>query len=203
MSKQMNKEATKSIRNDSDLVKAFQSGDMISFDELVLRYKDRVFSLCYRFTGDFNEAEDCAQDVFLKVYRSLMRFRLESSFYTWLYRITVNTCKSRLKSIKDRGIKKIGNINNPENLCEDYQALEKGDEGKSPITELEKRERVRLVQSAIDSLPAWQKNVIILRDIEGLSYEEITRITGYRLGTLKSKLSRARHSLKLRLGRII
>jgi RNA polymerase sigma-70 factor (ECF subfamily) len=176
---------------------------MIAFDELVLRYKDRVFSLCYRLTGDFNEAEDCAQDAFFKAYRSLMRFRLESSFYTWLYRITINTCKSRLKSIKDRGIKKIGNIDNPENLGEDYQALEKGNEGKSPITELEEKERIKLVQGAIDSLPAWQKNIIILRDIEGLSYEEITRITGYRLGTLKSKLSRARHSLKQRLGRII
>lgn len=203
MSKQINKEAANSIRNDSDLVRAFQSGEMIAFDELVLRHKDRVFSLCYRFTGEFNEAEDCAQDVFIKVYRSLMRFRLESSFYTWLYRITVNTCKSRLKSIKDRGIKKIGKMDYPENLGEDYQALEKGDEGKNPLTELEKMERIRLVQNAIDSLPGWQKDVIILRDIEGLSYEEITRITGYRLGTLKSKLSRARHSLKERLGRII
>ena len=199
----MNKEATNSIRNDSDLVKSFQSGNMIAFDELVLRYKDRVFSLCYRFTGDFNEAEDCAQDAFFKAYRSLMGFRLESSFYTWLYRITVNTCKSRLKSIKDRGFKKTLNIDNPENLGEDYQALEKGNEGKSPITELEEKERIKLVQGAIDSLPAWQKNIIILRDIEGLSYEEITHITGYRLGTLKSKLSRARHSLKQRLGRII
>jgi len=203
MSKQMNKEIENPIRDDSELVKAFQSGKMIAFDELILRHKDRIFSLCYRFTGNFHEAEDCAQDVFLKVYRSLMRFRLESSFYTWLYRITVNTCKSRLKSIKDRDIKKIGYMDNPEKCGEDYQALEKGDEGESPVTELEKMERIRLVQNAIDSLPAWQKDVIILRDIEGLSYEEITRITGYRLGTLKSKLSRARHSLKERLGRII
>jgi RNA polymerase sigma-70 factor (ECF subfamily) len=190
----MNKEATNRIQGDSDLVKAFQSGDMISFDELVLRYKDRVFSLCYRFTGNFHDAEDCAQDVFLKVYRSLMKFRFESSFYTWLYRITLNTCKSRLKSIRIMDMKKISYMDNQE---------EKGDEDKSPITELEKIERIRLVQNAINSLPAWQKDMIILRDIEGLSYEEITRITGYRLGTLKSKLSRARHSLKEKLGRII
>lgn len=198
----MNKEATNWIKDDSDLVKAFQSGDMISFDELVLRYKDRVFSLCYRFTGNFHDAEDCAQDVFLKVYRSLMKFRFESSFYTWLYRITLNTCKSRLKSIRIMDMKKISYMDNQEDRGEDYQALEKGDEDKSPITELEKIERIRLVQNAINSLPAWQKDMIILRDIEGLSYEEITRITGYRLGTLKSKLSRARHSLKEKLGRI-
>jgi RNA polymerase sigma-70 factor (ECF subfamily) len=199
----MNKEATNRIQGDSDLVKAFQSGDMIAFDELVLRYKDRVFSLCYRFTGNLHEAEDCAQDVFLKVYRSLMKFRFESSFYTWLYRITLNTCKSRLKSIKVMNMKKISYTDNQEDRGEDYKALEKGDEGKSPITELEKMEKIRLVQNAINSLPAWQKDMIILRDIEGLSYEEITRITGYRLGTLKSRLSRARHSLKDKLERII
>jgi len=199
----MDKEATKSIRDDGDLVKAFQSGDMIAFDEIVLRYKDRIFSLCYRFTGNFHEAEDCTQDVFLKVYRSLMKFRLESSFYTWLYRITLNTCRSRLKSMKVMNKKKIGYMDNIDNRDEDYQVLENAYEGKNPITELEKIERIRLVQNAIDSLPAWQKEVIILRDIEGLSYEEINRITGYRLGTLKSRLSRARHSLKERLGRII
>jgi RNA polymerase sigma-70 factor (ECF subfamily) len=199
----MNKETKDIIRDDGDLVKAFQSGDMIAFDELVLRYKDRVFSLCYRFTGNFHEAEDCAQDVFLKVYRSLMKFRFESSFYTWLYRITFNTCKSRLKSIKVMGMKKIGYMDNPEGHGEDYQAPENAYEGKNPLTELEKMERMRLVQNAINSLPAWQKDMIVLRDIEGLSYEEITRITGYRLGTLKSKLSRARHLLKEKLGRII
>jgi RNA polymerase sigma-70 factor (ECF subfamily) len=203
MSKQINKETTNTIRDDGDLVKAFKSGDMIAFDELVLRHKDRVFSLCYRFMGNFHEAEDCAQDVFLKVYRSLMRFRLESSFSTWLYRITVNTCKSRLRSIKGMDIKKTGYMDNPDNCGEDYQPLKKGDEAENPLTELEKMERIRLVQKAIDSLPAWKKDIIILRDIEGLSYEEITHITGYRLGTLKSKLSRARHSLKERLGRII
>jgi len=141
--------------------------------------------------------------VFLKVYRSLMKFRFESSFYTWLYRITLNTCKSKLKSIRIMDMKKISYMDNQEDRGEDYQALEKGDEDKSPITELEKIERIRLVQNAINSLPAWQKDMIILRDIEGLSYEEITRITGYRLGTLKSKLSRARHSLKEKLERII
>jgi RNA polymerase sigma-70 factor (ECF subfamily) len=100
-------------------------------------------------------------------------------------------------------MKRINYMDNQENRGEDYQSLENAYEGRSPITELEKMERIRLVQNAINSLPAWQKDLIILRDIEGLSYEEIARITGYRLGTLKSKLSRARHSLKEKLGRII
>jgi len=198
----MNEETANKTGDDHELVKSFQSGNRIAFDELVLRHKDRVFNLCYRFMGDHQEAEDCAQDVFLKVYRSLKRFRFESSFYTWLYRITVNTCKNRLKSSGYRGIKKSSLLANPEN-DKDYQPMERGDEGKNPIAELEKMERIRLVQNAIDSLPVGQKDVVILRDIEGLSYEEIINITGYRLGTLKSKLSRARHELRERLGRII
>jgi RNA polymerase sigma-70 factor (ECF subfamily) len=198
----MNKEPENKIWDDLTLVRAFQSGNRIAFDELVLRHKDRVFNLCYRFMGDHQEAEDCAQDVFLKVYRSLKRFRFESSFYTWLYRITVNTCKNRLKSSGYRGIKNNTLMANPEN-DKDYRPMERGDEGKNPIVELEKMERIRLVQNAVDSLPVGQKDVVILRDIEGLSYEEIINITGYRLGTLKSKLSRARHELRERLERTI
>jgi RNA polymerase sigma-70 factor (ECF subfamily) len=199
----MNKEPENKIRDDQALVETFQSGNRIAFDELVSRHKDRVFNLCYRFMGDTQEAEDCAQDVFLKVYRSLKRFRFESSFYTWLYRITVNTCKNRLRTMRFRGMKNSGVLYNTENSSKDYQPMERGDEGKSPIAELEKKERIRLIQNAIDSLPVGQKDVVILRDIEGLSYEEIINITGYRLGTLKSKLSRARHELRQRLRRII
>jgi RNA polymerase sigma-70 factor (ECF subfamily) len=199
----MNQETADKTKDDQALVGSFQSGNRIAFDELVLRYKDRVFNLCYRFMGDYQEAEDSAQDVFLKVYRSLKRFRFESSFYTWLYRISVNTCKNRLKTSGYKVIKKSTFLANPENINKDCQPMERGIEVKSPIAELEKKERIRLVQNAIDSLPAGQKDVIILRDIEGLSYEEIINITGYRLGTLKSKLSRARHALRERLGRII
>jgi len=199
----MNKEPENKIRDDQALVEAFLSGNRIAFDELVSRHKDRVFNLCYRFMGDNQEAEDCAQDVFLKVYRSLKRFRFESSFYTWLYRIMVNTCKNRLRTMRFRVMKKSGVPDNTENSSKDCQPLEREDEGKSPIAELEKKERIRLVQNAIDSLPVGQKDVVILRDIEGLSYEEIINITGYRLGTLKSKLSRARHELRQRLRRII
>jgi RNA polymerase sigma-70 factor (ECF subfamily) len=199
----MNKGPENKIRDDQALVEAFLSGNRIAFDELLSRHKDRVFNLCYRFMGDNQEAEDCAQDVFLKVYRSLKRFRFESSFYTWIYRITVNTCKNRLRTMRFRGMKKSGVPYNTENSSKDCQPLERGDEGKSPIAELEKKERIRLIQNAIDSLPVGQKDVVILRDIEGLSYEEIINITGYRLGTLKSKLSRARHELRQRLRRII
>jgi RNA polymerase sigma-70 factor (ECF subfamily) len=199
----MNKEKGNKISEDEVLIRAFQSGDPIAFDRLVLRYKDRVFSLCFRFLGDYQEAENCAQDVFLKIYRSLKNFRFESSFYTWLYRTAVNTCKNRLKSAEYRNLKRHISIKNPEEGDKNSRYAEPSDERKDPLAEIERKERVSLIQEAIDSLPAEHKGVIVLRDIEGLSYREIINITGYRLGTLKSKLARARAGLRQKLGRMI
>jgi RNA polymerase sigma-70 factor (ECF subfamily) len=199
----MNKEKGNKISEDEVLIRAFQSGDPIAFDKLVLRYKDRVFSLCFRFLGDYQEAENCAQDVFLKIYRSLKNFRFESSFYTWLYRTAVNTCKNRLKSAEYRNLKRHISIKNPEEGDKNSRYAEPSDERKDPLAEIERKERVSLIQEAIDSLPAEHKGVIVLRDIEGLSYREIINITGYGLGTLKSKLARARAGLRQKLGRMI
>jgi RNA polymerase sigma-70 factor (ECF subfamily) len=199
----MNREKGNKISEDEALARALQSGDSIAFDKLVLRYKDRIFSLCFRFLGDYQEAENCAQDVFLKIYRSIKNFRFESSFYTWLYRIAVNTCKNRLKSAEYKSLKQHVSIGNAEEDDKNGLYTEPSDERKNPLAQIEKKERVSLIQEAIDSLPAEHKNVIILRDIEGLSYQEIISITGYRLGTLKSKLARARASLRQKLGRMI
>ena len=107
----MNREITQEPtlpQEDAALVKAFQAGNKASFDELVLRHKDRLFNLCFRFLGDYQEANDSAQEVFVKIYRSLKGFRLESAFSTWLYRIAVNTCKNKLKSSEYRHKKKDG-----------------------------------------------------------------------------------------------
>jgi RNA polymerase sigma-70 factor (ECF subfamily) len=199
----MNREKGNKISEDEALARALQSGDSIAFDKLVLRYKDRIFSLCFRFLGDYQEAENCAQDVFLKIYRSIKNFRFESSFYTWLYRIAVNTCKNRLKSAEYKSLKQHVSIGNAEEDDKNGLYTEPSDERKNPLAQIEKKERVSLIQEAIDSLPAEHKDVIILRDIEGLSYQEIISITGYRLGTLKSKLARARASLRQKLGRMI
>jgi RNA polymerase sigma-70 factor (ECF subfamily) len=199
----MNEEKGNKISEDEVLVRAFQSGDSIAFDRLVLRYKDRIFSLCFRFLGDYQEAENSAQDVFLKTYRSIKNFRFESSFYTWLYRIAVNTCKNRLKSAEYRNFKERISIKDAETDDKNSRYTALSDEKKNPLAEIEKKERISLIQEAIDSLPTEHKDVIILRDIEGLSYQEIISITGYRLGTLKSKLARARASLRQKLGRMI
>lgn len=190
-------------RKSIQLAKAFLEDDKNAFDQLILLRKNMVFNLCYRFLGNFEDADDCAQDVFLKVYRSLKRFRFESNFTTWLYRITVNTCKNKLKSLDYRlRFKKI-RLNDSRPTGEASQSTEVGDETYAPDASHRRREISRLIQEAVNKLPKPQRMVVILRDMEGRSYEEIVEITGFKLGTVKSKLSRARQELKEMLrGRI-
>ena len=189
--------------DDAALIRAFQAGDENGFNELVLRHKDRLFTLCLRFLGDPQEANDSAQEIFLKVYRSLNRFRFESSFSTWLYRIAVNTCKNRLKSLDYRFKKRMKQHGSLGALTSNDPLSEIPDGSGSPLMQLEQKERALLVQRAIAALPKAKKTVLILRDIEGLSYGDISKITGYTLGTVKSKLARARSDLREKLRGII
>jgi len=181
---------------DAELVKAFIGGSVSVFDQLVIRHKDRVFSVCYLFLGDHSEAGDCAQETFIKVFRSLKKFRFESAFSTWIYRIAVNTCKNRLKSSEYRKKKKTLSLTSPEGKSENPVAGGLADQRLSPAEELENRQRHKRILEAIDSLSHDHKSVVILRDMEGLSYEEITRITGFGMGTVKSRLARARTALR-------
>ncbi len=190
-------------QEDTALVKAFLAGEKGAFDNLVLRHKDRVFNLCYRFLGEYEEANDCAQETFVKVYMSLKKFRFDANFTTWLYRITVNTCKNKILSKEYRYSKKTVRLGNPGNSGSDASSIDIKDESLSPRADLEREEKNRLIQEAIDSLPEEQKSVVVLRDIEGVSYEEISNITGQNLGTVKSKLSRAREKLREKLKGLI
>ncbi|MBW2146074.1 MAG: sigma-70 family RNA polymerase sigma factor [Deltaproteobacteria bacterium] len=197
------KTSTGSPKEDAALVKAFQAGNKAAFDELVLKHKDKLFNLCYWFLGDYHEANDSAQETCIKVYRSLKKFRFESTFSTWLYRIAVNTCKNRLKSLDYRSRKKMIRLDNQDASKSGNPSMEIGDESRTPLIELEKKERSALIKQAIDSLPPEQKAVVVLRDIEGLSYEEVAIVTGFNLGTVKSKLSRARLDLRKKLRSVI
>ena len=190
---------TNDREQDKVWIKAFLGGDISSFDRLVLCYKDRVFNLCYRLLGDYEEADDCGQEIFVKVYRSLKNFKFNSSFSTWLYTITVNHCKNRLRSLQYRFWKKvvpcdpIRKDDNPGPLDE----IE--DPSPSPLTQMAEQEQEALLQQAINALPQSPRTIVILRDMEGLSYEEIAHITGYNPGTVKSKLARARQLLREQL----
>jgi len=163
------------------------------FDELVLRYQDMVFRICLRFFGDYEEAVDCSQDTFVRVYRSLAMFRFESSFSTWLYRVTVNMCKNMTTSRQYRRRQQTISLdpaNDP-----DGSPLEVENGRWSPHELYEKKEQRDTIERAVRRLPKDQRTVVILRDIENLPYEEIAEITGFAPGTVKSKLFRARKRL--------
>ena len=189
-------------REDAILIEAFQKGDKVAFDKLVLKHTKRVFNLCFRLLGDYEEANDSAQETFIRVYRALRKFRFEAAFSTWLYRIAVNTCKNKLKSAAYRQKKRMVSWDNPVS-AHSPTVLEAQEESQSPAIELEKKERMRIIQEAINALPPEHKEVVTLRDIEGLSYEEIAEITGLSLGTVKSRLARARSDLRKRLRSVI
>jgi RNA polymerase sigma-70 factor, ECF subfamily len=176
-------------------IRAFLAGERTAFDKLVLRYKDKVFNLCYHMFGDYDEANDCAQETFVKVFRSLKDFRFEASFSTWLCTIAANTCRNRLKSLEYRTGKKMVRIDPATTSERGQSSMELEDPAPSPLDQLTKREQEVAIQKAIDILTEDHKAVVILRDIEGLSYEEIAKVTGYTLGTVKSKLARARQRL--------
>jgi RNA polymerase sigma-70 factor (ECF subfamily) len=197
------KNADRSAREDAILIRAFQDGDRAVFDELVLKHQHKVFNLCYRVSGDYQEANDAAQETFMKVYVSLKRFRFESAFSTWLYRVAVNICKNKFKSLAYRQKKMTLSLDNPGLGGDDDSALEIRDDSHSPAKELEKKERMRAIEEAMRMLPQEQKTVVTLRDIEGFSYEEIVQITGTALGTVKSRLARARLDLRKRLRSVI
>lgn len=133
------KNSARSPREDAALIRAFQGGDKAAFDELVLKHQHKLFNLCYRFLGDYQEANDSAQEAFIKVYRSLKKFRFESAFSTWLYRIAVNTSKNKLKSAEYRQKKKMVPLDNPVSLDNSSSTIGIQDGTHSPAMELEKK----------------------------------------------------------------
>jgi RNA polymerase sigma-70 factor (ECF subfamily) len=185
--------------DDAALVRAFQAGETAAFDRLVLRHQDRTVNLCYRLLGNYAEADDCAQEVFVKAYRSLNGFRSGSAFSTWLYRIAVNASLSWRRSLAFRFRQRSVSLSQPDDPESEERPREIGDETLSPRRQAERGEREKIIQQAIDSLPKSLRMVLVLREIEGLPYEEVAAATGYNLGTVKSKLFRARERMREKL----
>jgi RNA polymerase sigma-70 factor (ECF subfamily) len=181
---------------DTLLVKAFQRGDKSSFDRLVRIHKRKIFNICYRFIGDFSEANDIAQETFIKAFRSIHQFRFEATFSTWLCRIAVNTCKNRLNSRSYRQEKMWIRFGDGQEIRFPEYVKEAADPSPLQLDRLEIKESEVLLEKAIASLPPDQREVVVLRDIEGMSYEEIAAVTGVTIGTVKSRLSRGRTFLK-------
>jgi RNA polymerase sigma-70 factor, ECF subfamily len=190
-----------SQQEDAQLIRSFLMDDANAFDRLVIKYQNLVFNLCFRIIGDYDDASDCAQETFIKVYNNLKKFRFKSSFTTWLYRIAINTCRNRLTSAVSRMKKKSVRIDNPGER--DGDTMDIHDCSFNPHDVFEKNEQTRVIHEAIDSLPEDLKVLVVLRDLEGNSYEDIANITGVNLGTVKSRLARARHLLRESLREVV
>lgn len=185
---------------DVNLVQSFQAGDKIAFNHLVIKYQDRIFNVCFRYLGDYQEASDTAQDIFFKAFKTLKNFRFESSFFTWIYRITINTCETKRQSREQRYKKRMITLDPPGRTIEGLKPSKPiVDNSPSPSAQIEQKELQTQVQNAINSLTQEHKTAIILRDIEFLSYEKIAETIGVSLGTVKSRIARARMELKNKL----
>ncbi|KJS15147.1 MAG: hypothetical protein VR69_14715 [Peptococcaceae bacterium BRH_c4b] len=176
-----------------ELIMRSQRGEVDSFGSLVNIYQSKVLGLCLKLTGNRSDAEDLAQEVFLKSFRSLKGFRLEADFGTWLHRITVNMY---LNYKKKNSKVTIFYIDDPVKTDTGEINREILDESADPSQEIEEKEDRNVIKQALDSLSPEHKAVLVLREIEGYSYEEIAQITQSSLGTVKSRMNRARQALK-------
>lgn len=188
-------------QHDEDLaaVERASAGDTSAFEALVRKYQGWVFTLAYRMLGDRAEAEDMAQEIFLKAYRSLPKFERKSSFSTWLYTIATNHCLNRLESRRRRPrlqemIRSTRAEGNPDPV-EDRVA----DPAPGADQVLEQADLRRLIQEQLLRLTPEHRAILVLRDIQGLAYEEIGGLLGLESGTVRSRLHRARMELKERL----
>lgn len=176
--------------SDAQLVTQAQQGDSRSFDLLVLKYQHRVIALIRRFVKNEAEAEDLAQETFIKAYRALPNFRGESAFYTWLYRIAVNTAKNGLEVNKRRptsdvDIDEIG----------EYAFDEHLQQQDTPENMLASEDMQRVVSQALEKLPDDLRRALMFREFDGLSYEEIAQEMGCPIGTVRSRIFRAREAI--------
>ena len=182
--------------SDLSLVRRVQRGDKGAFDALVLKYQHKVVKLVMRYVRNPAEAEDIAQEAFIKAYRALPQFRGDSAFYTWLYRIAINTAKNAVVS-RDRS--PIDFDLDLQNTDESYDMQGRLKDSETPEA-LTLTEEIRsTVNSAIDALPEDLRTAIVLRELEGLSYEEIADAMECPVGTVRSRIFRAREAIDRRL----
>jgi RNA polymerase sigma-70 factor (ECF subfamily) len=180
---------------DQALVEQVQRGEKQAFDVLVLKYQNKIIQLVNRYVHDSDEARDVAQEAFIKAYRAIGRFRGDSAFYTWLYRIAINTAKNYLVASGRRPPR--SDIDAQD--AEQYEGATGLKEYATPERLLLKDEIQEAIATAIDELPDDLRTAITLRELEGLSYEEIAQTMDCPIGTVRSRIFRARDAIDTRL----
>jgi len=178
--------------DDGQVVQAFLEGNDRAFDELVSRYQVRLLNFIYRTVGDRERAEDLVQEVFIRIYRHLHRFDQSKKFSTWAYTIASNLAKNELRNRSRNPLVLFQTIKR--HWEADHRPLQFEDSSSRPDDLFRKRHLRELVEQSVSKLPEHHRVVFVLRELEGKTYEEIAEITGCNLGTVKSRLNRARNS---------
>ena len=184
---------------DQQLVARVQKGDKRAFDLLVLKYQYKVHSIVARFIRDSDEVRDVVQEAFIKAYRALPRFRGDSQFYTWLYRIAVNTAKNYLVARSRRPPSSDVDLDD----AEFYSGSEQLKDTGSPENQLFRDELEEVIKQAIIELPEDLRTAVTLREYEGLSYEDIAAVMNCPVGTIRSRIFRGRESIDVRVLELI
>ena len=188
--KAIQKEATQPQIPDEKLVEASQNGDTEAFEALIRRYQRQIFNLIYQMTHNVDVVEDIGQDVFVAAFKAIKDFQARSSFFTWLYRIAINHCKNYLNSAnRTQDVEKLYR-------AEQETAEASDDYEKNPQSMLLAKEFVAQMEEAMEVLPAEQRIVITLCEFQGFSYQEIAEILQCPVGTVRSRLARARATLQ-------
>lgn len=177
--------------SDQLLVERVKAGDKHAFDLLVLKYQHRIIKLIMRYVRDPAEAMDVSQEAFLKAYRAIPKFRGDSSFYTWMYRIAINTAKNHIVAAHRRPLEYASDISDPEEF-EWHSNLQNMD---TPERQAIADELRRTIEDTIASLPDELRSAITLRELDGLTYEEISLVMDCPVGTVRSRIFRAREAL--------
>ncbi len=177
--------------SDQLLVRRVQQGDRRAFDALVLRYQQRIVKLIMRYLHDPAEAQDVAQEAFIKAYRALPAFRGDSAFYTWLYRIAINTAKNHLAALQRKPVDYELDAHEPDH----YELNPRLRDEETPEGLAMQEQLRRTVERTIASLPAELRTAIMLREIDGLSYEDIASAMDCPVGTVRSRIFRAREAI--------
>ncbi|MEY3786664.1 MAG: polymerase sigma factor RpoE [Pseudomonadota bacterium] len=195
----MTRETKYSEQLDEELVLRVQRGDKSAYDYLVIKYQHRIIQLVNRYIKDPSEAQDVAQEAFIKAYRALADFRGEAAFFTWLYRIAINTAKNYLLSRSRRSANYQVDIQDAEALenAPQLQGLE------TPERELLNQEIIDAINTSIEELPEDMRTAIVLREFEGMSYEEIAEAMDCPVGTVRSRIFRAREAIDNKLNPLL
>lgn len=198
------REKKQTIRDeDYEFVSLCKKGEVDAFEVLVRKHQKRMLNIAYRMMGDYDEACEIVQDAFVSAYRGIKNFKGRSKFSTWLYTIVMNLAKNRLKQLKTQRNHEKYSIDDPLLTNEGEIHVDPASGDPSPLERLEKKDIQHKVQGCIDSLEHEFREVIVLRDIQGFSYDEISNVLEVPEGTVKSRLFRARDAVKDCLKRVI